>query len=266
MAMEQVTVEYNGEKITLEVPEGTSDKDIQAFLQSQNVAGGTPTEEPTMLGTANAFLTSLSNSLLFGAPEYLNRNFNPFDPQAGLKYDMMRQTYPGASTAGDVLGLINPAKLGYKAAGKGIGMIGEKMLQRGGSEAGKEATMAALRNTGPTMVQQAGRYVLKPAAQTTGGLMAAQAGAASLGAARTPNAPGAGAQQGAQVFRSAAMNAPGTDLVPGARQAIGATTSVIPTALGYGSLASELAFPTKQYTDIDRQIREEAARRAMGQQ
>jgi hypothetical protein len=35
MAMERVTVEQNGERFTLEVPEGTSDADIQSFLSNQ---------------------------------------------------------------------------------------------------------------------------------------------------------------------------------------------------------------------------------------
>lgn len=35
MAMERVTVEQNGEQFTLEVPEGTSDADIQSFLNNQ---------------------------------------------------------------------------------------------------------------------------------------------------------------------------------------------------------------------------------------
>jgi hypothetical protein len=40
MAMERVTVEQNGERITLEVPAGTSDEDITNFLSQQNVPTG----------------------------------------------------------------------------------------------------------------------------------------------------------------------------------------------------------------------------------
>jgi hypothetical protein len=112
-----------------------------------------------------------------------------------------------------------------------------------------------------TLPQQAGRYVLKPAGQIGGGMLAAQGGATALGAVRTPENPMAGAQQGAQVFRESAMQyLPGTQLIPGAQSTIGAVTSAIPAAIGYGDLAY-------QYSTIDKRMREEAARRALqGQQ
>jgi hypothetical protein len=46
---ERVTIEQNGERFTIEVPDGTSDADIQKFLaqqQGQNTAPETPAEEP----------------------------------------------------------------------------------------------------------------------------------------------------------------------------------------------------------------------------
>jgi hypothetical protein len=47
MAMERVTVEQNGERFTLDVPEGTSDADIQKFLsQQQQPSQGTMTTAP----------------------------------------------------------------------------------------------------------------------------------------------------------------------------------------------------------------------------
>lgn len=63
MAMERVTVEQNGERFTLEVPEGTSDSDIQGFLSKQQEQTATPNPitqapvnpvdyaAPTVLGT-----------------------------------------------------------------------------------------------------------------------------------------------------------------------------------------------------------------------
>lgn len=53
MAMERVTVEQNGERFTLEVPEGTSDDEIRSFLESQqSVSSPTAGPEPaTQVGT-----------------------------------------------------------------------------------------------------------------------------------------------------------------------------------------------------------------------
>ena len=55
MAMERVTVEQNGERFTLEVPEGTSDADIQGFLTKQQagpVGGNLTTPPPPSMATA----------------------------------------------------------------------------------------------------------------------------------------------------------------------------------------------------------------------
>ena len=55
---ERVTVEQNGERITLEVPDGTSDEQIQSFL-----SGGAPSSTPkqTTIGDVadKAFQTAL---------------------------------------------------------------------------------------------------------------------------------------------------------------------------------------------------------------
>jgi hypothetical protein len=45
MAMERVTVEQNGERFTLEVPEGTSDDDIQSFLMQQTAGNATENKQ-----------------------------------------------------------------------------------------------------------------------------------------------------------------------------------------------------------------------------
>jgi hypothetical protein len=51
MAMERVTIESNGERFTVEVPEGTSDADVLAFVQQQQ-SGGVTTPEPQISDTA----------------------------------------------------------------------------------------------------------------------------------------------------------------------------------------------------------------------
>ena len=51
MAMERVTIENNGERFTVEVPEGTSDADVLAFVQQQQ-GGGITTPEPQLQDVA----------------------------------------------------------------------------------------------------------------------------------------------------------------------------------------------------------------------
>lgn len=46
MAMERVTVEQNGERFTLEVPEGTSDEQIRQFIMQQQGAGAVTAPQP----------------------------------------------------------------------------------------------------------------------------------------------------------------------------------------------------------------------------
>jgi hypothetical protein len=53
MAMERVTIENNGERFTVEVPEGTSDADVLAFVQQQQ-GGGVTAPEPQLSDTAVA--------------------------------------------------------------------------------------------------------------------------------------------------------------------------------------------------------------------
>lgn len=232
-----------------------TDADIEKKLKEKKLSRGTDPATTGMADSISPYLLSTANSLAFGLPEFAARKMG-----AGPYIEQMREDYPVATTAGDITGLINPMRLGMKVAGKGMSALGEKIMQRGSSEIGQDAAMAAMRNQPATLPQQAGRYLLKPAGQIGGGMLAAQGGATALGAARTPENPMAGAQQGAQVFRETAMNLPGTQLIPGAQSTIGAVTSAIPAAMGYGDLAY-------QYSDINRRMREEAARRAMqGQQ
>lgn len=239
-----------------------TDSDIEKKLKSQNLTRATGAVNPATgrsdmsnLPAGAPFVASTINSMAFGLPELVARGLG-----AGSTIDEIRRQYPGETTAGDVAGLLNPATLGVRLAGKGMTALGTRMLQRPGSEAGQEAAMGVMRGQ-PTLVQQAGRYLARPAGQAAGGVVGAQIGAAALGGARQPTdttipfyGP-AGAQQGAQVFREAAMNAPLTGLVPGLQSTIGAVTTPVPAAIGYGSAAIDMA--------LERQMREEAARRAL---
>lgn len=110
------------------------------FRQQQQAA---PRETST-LGAANAFATNLSNSLLFGIPEAINRRINP---ESAQYYDQMRQDYPTASTAGDIFGMANPARLGIKAGGAVVSNIGRRMAPEAVESAGKRALDdAAMKN------------------------------------------------------------------------------------------------------------------------
>lgn len=238
-----------------------TEQDIENKLKAKNLTRATgpvapaAAAEPIPGGMPAAAGLSAVNSLMFGVPELIARGFG-----AGPAIEATRTEYPFMTTAGDVVGLLNPARLGMKMAGKGMSALGERMMTRPGSEAGQEAVMETLR-TGRTP-QLIGTAV-KRGAQAAGGVVGAQVGATALGGARDPADEGffrgfygpAGAERGAQVFREAAMSAPGTGLVPGLQTTIGAVTTPVPAAIGYGSAAFNIA--------LERQMREEAARRAL---
>lgn len=205
------------------------------------------------LPATGVMAASTLNSLAFGLPELIARGLG-----TGPTIDQIRQEFPVASTAGDIAGLINPAALGARLAGKGMSQLGS-FLTRPGTEAGQQSVMAALRGQPvPQMIGSTARRV----GETAGGVIGAQTGAAALGGAREPSDEGftrgfyggPGAQQGANVFRQTAVNMPGTQLVPGLQTTLNAVTAPVPAALGYGNLG---------YQYIEQQMREEAARRAM---
>jgi hypothetical protein len=318
METEIVDVRHNGEIVTLRVPKGMPDAEIQSYLQKNSGQPAAP--RPTSaLGAVDAFATNLSNSLLFGAPEYINRAINP---GAGAMYDQMREDYPKASTAGDVVGMINPARLGYKAATSAINAVGRKVAPEAVESAGQKALQdAALKNVdtytdaskrfdiaqararvNPTpenlraaedaqrsintiakdlanvekaaQKNAAGSVVGKTArvgAQTAGGIMGLQAGAGLVGEARTPGDFGPGFQQGSQTAGQMVREYNPLQFIPGVPQVTQGVTSVVPGAVGYGSLAIDaLRQPQAPVAptdfDMDRRIREEAYRRSMGLQ
>jgi len=238
-----------------------TEQEIEQKLQSQNLKRQSGPAQPQenaskpQLNPVVPALASAANSALFGVPEMAARAMG-----GGEYIDQMREQYPMATTAGDVAGLVNPYRLAAK-----VGQAGVKRLMT--PSATKMDTFKALGN--PDKVNQAaaqaaqavpgfGQTVKNVAQRTAGvgtGIMGAQAGAAALGGARSENY-GAGAQQGAQTFRTAAINAPGISLVPGAQGTIGAVTGVVPTVLGAGSAMAN-------YLTIDEMIRQEAAKRVL---
>lgn len=307
MEQEEVQVQYQGQIYTLRVPKGMPDAEIKSYLQ-RNVGQQQPPRETSALGAVNAFATSLSNSLLLGAPEYINRKINP---EAGAYYEQMREDYPVATSSGDIAGLLNTARLAYKGIGHGISALGGKTapqaapqattvtvdtarkadtgantfatLKRSEAEARALEDAARMRPTinvnvspvapapsGPSVVD-VGKTILRKSGQGIGGLVAAQTSAGLQGEARTPGPFGPGFQQGAETFRYGAQSIPGLSLVPGAQQTVNAATSFVPGAVGYGSMLmnrpSAPAAPVAPTDfDMDRRIREEAYRRAMGLQ
>jgi len=308
---EEVTVNFRGEQITLRVPQGTTDEQIRSYLESQ--APQQQPRETSALGAAGAFATNLSNSLLFGAPEMINRAINP---ESGAYYDQMRQDYPAASTAGDIAGMINPVRLGIKAGTAAVRGIGGRMGGEAVETAGQTAvtravdanksmytdaitrldTRQAIARANPTpqnvkaaeeaqkhfnkvtkeldaiermaRKEAAGSVLGRTArvgAQTTGGIMGLQTGAGMLGAARSPESPGAGFQQGAQTAGQAVQQFNPLQIVPGVPQVTQGVTQIVPGAAAYGSMLYDTT--VNQYLENDRRIREEAARRALqGQQ
>jgi hypothetical protein len=190
---------------------------------------------PPGMGPVAPFIGSAVNSLLFGLPEMGARSLG-----AGPFIESVRRDYPVATTAGDVAGMLPPFKAFAQMGQRAVGSM--------------RAAQVAAQAAGP-YAQMAQRGAQRVGGIGTG-IMGAQTQAAALGAARSPENPGAGAQQGAQVFRQTAMNMPGTQLIPGAQSTIGAVTGVVPGVLGLGAAMTD-------YLSINDMIRQEAAKRAL---
>lgn len=316
METEIVDVRHNGEIVTVRVPKGMPDAEIQSYLQknSGQPAAPRPTSALDALGVYGA---STANSLLFGVPEMAARAMG-----GGPFIDQVRQDYPKATLAGDISGMISPAKLGYKAATSVVNAVGRRIAPEAVESAGQKAlTDAATKNADlyKTAAQRydeaqealrlnrtpetiraaeqaqrsintiakdlasiektaqknaAGSIVGKTArvgAQTAGGIMGLQAGAGMLGEARTPGDFGPGFQQGSQTAGQMVREYNPLQFIPGVPQVTQGVTSVVPGAVGYGSLAIDaLRQPNAPVAptdfDMDRRIREEAYRRSMGLQ
>lgn len=207
-------------------------------VESGPVAPGA-SERPSMLqamrpeagGVAGL---SLVNSLAFGLPEMAARALG-----GGAAIDRMRQESPIAATAGEVAGLANPARMGMNAL--------RNLTTRAG-------TVPA---TG--IIPEVARRTRDVGGATVG----AQAAYSQLGAASRPDDPMAGAQTYAQLFRNAAQNLPGMQLIPGAQPTVSAVTGAVPGLLGMADIGGRMAATNFQDIERDRRIKEEAARRAL---
>jgi hypothetical protein len=97
-------------------------------------------------------------------------------------------------------------------------------------------------------------------AQVTGGIMGLQAGVGGLTAARSPENPSGGFQQGATGAGQAVQQYNPLQVVPGVPQVTQGVTQIVPGFAGYGGMVVDQAL-----IETDRLIREAAARRALGQ-
>lgn len=88
--MERVTVEQNGERFTLEVPEGTSDAEITKFLtEQQQTAGGLTTPPPQPSENVGAYGIQAATTPFVGGVNYTNvpsaGNVGPVKPGQTIK-------------------------------------------------------------------------------------------------------------------------------------------------------------------------------------
>lgn len=180
-------------------------------------------------------VTGLSalNTAAFGLPEMGARAVG-----AGPSIEAARQAYPEEAAVGDLAGLAFPAAAGYKAAG---------------------AVGRAFRGSAPAsgLTNQAVGVGAKSA---FGALPAAQVAAGGAGAARTPESPVAGAVASSSQLGQTVAGAPLLRQIPGYSAAVRDVGQAVPYAIGLGGAQLD------RYLDTDRLIREEAARRALGQQ
>lgn len=72
MTMERVTVEQNGERFTLEVPEGTSDADIQSYIAGQQAPA------------QNQMLQAPPNPVEYTAPQAMSMAAGAISPALGM--------------------------------------------------------------------------------------------------------------------------------------------------------------------------------------
>ena len=97
---ERVTVEYNGEMVTVDVPDGTTDEQIRAHLagQSANKAAKELTTAPSVpeQDSAEAYLAQSALPGLVGGPQY-NASAPLREAQAGLTggYNASQSVRPG---------------------------------------------------------------------------------------------------------------------------------------------------------------------------
>jgi hypothetical protein len=132
----------------------------QSGMKRQTAAANPPAAAPSPAGSTNLpggpvlpFMGSAVNSLAFGLPEMGARALG-----AGPYIDQVREDYPMATTAGDVVGLVSPAKLGYKAATGIANAVGRKMAPEVVESAGQKALQDAVTKNTQTYTEATKRF------------------------------------------------------------------------------------------------------------
>lgn len=299
---EEVTVNFRGEEITLRVPQGTTDEQIRGYLEKQST---TQPRETSTAGTAAAYGLSAVNSALFGVPEMAARQMGAGPRIEQMRQDYPGAAMAGDITGMAVPGVAGVKLAGAALRGIG-GRMGPQAVESAGQTAVSRAVDAnksmytdaisrldarqAMAKNNPTpdnirgaeealknfnkvtkeldaieklaRKEAAGGILnrsVKVGAKATGGIMGLQTGMGSLFAARNPGSPGAGFQEGANAAGLAVQQLNPLQVIPGVPQVTEGVTQIVPGTAAYGSMLYD--------TLINKQIREEAARRALqGQQ
>jgi hypothetical protein len=117
-------------------------------VQPQAAPSGTMPGGPVL-----PFAASVINSAAFGLPEMAARGLG-FGPEI----EAVRQEYPMATTAGDVAGLANPARLGLKAATSAVNAVGRRVAPEAVESAGQRALQDAVTKNTQTYTDATRRF------------------------------------------------------------------------------------------------------------
>ena len=217
--------------------DNATEQEIEQKLQQSGMkrqtAGANPPAAPAPAGSTNLpggpvlpFVGSAVNSLAFGIPEMGARAFG-----AGPYIDQVREDYPMATTAGDVVGLVSPTKLGYKAATGIANAVGRKMAPEVVESAGQKALQDAVTKNTQTYTEATKRFDIAQARArvnpTPENLKAAQDAQKNINAT---------AKDLANVEKTAQKNASGSVLNKSARIGTQATGSIVGLQTGAGLL------------------------------
>lgn len=236
---ERVTVEHNGEIITLEVPDGTTDAEITAFLTGSTESAGAPNMAPQAASAAGRVAAV--------APEAISQG-------AGAVKQFV-QSRPAMQTAADIAGIATHgvpwgslAKEAVTANASTIGDVATNVANMARSGAG--ALGAGARGLGSALVTGA-------VAPESAFLMPYQMAAYEQDKIRAnPNAPGLESNPYAQVQRGEYA----TTRAAGAANQRSAVRN-----MPYGNVTAK----ERDMLEKDRlnmQMRVQAARRVLGQQ
>jgi len=160
MAMERVTVEQNGERFTLEVPEGTTDAEIQSFLANQpgSARDQLTTTEPSLAEPIQGMAAGAAAKAAFGSPETRVTSL------AGPVKPTLVSPGPIPKVAGEVADL---AKIASKVTPAGATDVFKKPLQFLGALPGAIAERyvgsANMNKSFGEMARGAGQALINPA-------------------------------------------------------------------------------------------------------